>query len=76
MCLKTVAACALWAVASAQDHATNTTTKPAWQTFDGPVMGREIVVWAGAVVIIIMILIISCCVHGKRARSYMSLDTA
>jgi len=60
------------AVASAQETP-ESTTRPAWRTFDGPVMGREIVVWAGATVIIIMILIVACCVHGKRSRDYMSL---
>lgn len=67
-------AAAAVAVASAQDTPDPTTTlKPAWRTFDGPVMGREIVVWAGATVIIIMVLIVACCVHGKRSRDYMSL---
>lgn len=76
MCLALcwLAAVAVHAVVQAQDTPETTTTlKPAWRTFDGPVMGREIVVWAGATVIIIMILIVACCVHGKRSRDYMSL---
>lgn len=61
------------AVAVQAQDTPESTPKPAWRTFDGPVMGREIVVWAGATVIIIMVLIVACCVHGKRSRDYMSL---